>query len=241
MAHIQVDNITKSYNSRRVVDGISLEVKSGEIVGLLGPNGAGKTSTFYIILGLIEAEGGKVSIDDIDITGLPMFKRARLGINYLPQESSVFRKLTVKENILAVLEVMDISRNEREEKLQGLLKSMGLSGLMNSKAYSLSGGERRRVEIARALATQPQFMLLDEPFSEIDPIAISELQKTIKLLADSNIGILITDHNVRDTLKITDRAYIINNGKIFASGTPLELANNEEVKKIYLGKDFQLY
>lgn len=241
MALLKIQNLVKSYNGRRVVDGVNLEVKSKEIVGLLGPNGAGKTTSFYIIVGLIEAEQGKVYFDEIDITHLPMFKRARIGINYLPQESSVFRKLTVKENILAVLEVMDISKKERERKLYYLLKSMGLLDIADSKAYSLSGGERRRVEIARALATQPQFMLLDEPFSEIDPIAIHELQKTIKLLSENNIGILITDHNVRDTLKITDKAYIINNGKIFASGTPEELASNEDVKRIYLGKDFKLY
>jgi lipopolysaccharide export system ATP-binding protein len=238
---LKVDKISKSYSGRKVVNDVSLYIKNNEIVGLLGPNGAGKTTTFYIILGLIEAEGGKICLDETDITNLPMFKRARLGINYLPQESSIFRKLTVKENILAVLEVMDISKREREERLYSLIKLMGLNEVMNSKGYSLSGGERRRVEIARALATHPKFMLLDEPFSEIDPIAISELQKTIKLLAQRNIGVLITDHNVRDTLKITDRAYIINNGKIFASGTPLELSNNEEVKRIYLGKDFKLY
>jgi len=241
MALLKIEQLIKSYNGRRVVDGVSLSVKSKEIVGLLGPNGAGKTTTFYIIVGLLEAEQGKVYFDDIDITNVAMYKRARIGINYLPQESSVFRKLTVKENIMAVLEVMDVSKKEREEKLFNLLQSMGLLDIANSKAYSLSGGERRRVEIARALATQPHFMLLDEPFSEIDPIAINELQKTIKLLSENNIGILITDHNVRDTLKITDKAYIINNGKIFASGSPEELANNEDVKRIYLGKEFKLY
>ncbi len=241
MSVLKIQNLLKSYNSRRVVDEISLELRSGEIVGLLGPNGAGKTSTFYCIVGLIDSEGGKIFIDDTEITKMAMFKRARLGINYLPQESSIFRKMTVKENILAVLELMGINKEERQRRLYKLLKSMGLLELANSKAYSLSGGERRRVEIARALATQPRFMLLDEPFSEIDPIAINELQKTIKSLAKSGIGILITDHNVRDTLKITDRAYIINNGKIFAYGTPEELANNDAVKKIYLGKDFKLY
>lgn len=238
---LMVENIEKAYGGRKVVDSISLFVKNKEIVGLLGPNGAGKTTTFYIILGLVEAEAGKIFIDDIEITNMPMFKRARLGINYLPQESSIFRKLTVKENILAVLEVMNLTKKEREERLNSLLKLMGLMEVSNSKGYSLSGGERRRVEIARALATHPKFMLLDEPFSEIDPIAIQELQKTIKLLAERNIGVLITDHNVRDTLKITDRAYIINNGRIFASGSPLELSNNEDVKRIYLGKDFRLY
>lgn len=238
---LRVENIGKAYGGRKVVDGVSLFVKNNEIVGLLGPNGAGKTTTFYIILGLVEAEAGKIFIDAMEITNMPMFKRARLGINYLPQESSIFRKLTAKENILAVLEVMNLSKDEREERLYSLLKLMGLMEVSDSKGYSLSGGERRRVEIARALATHPNFMLLDEPFSEIDPIAIQELQKTIKLLAERNIGVLITDHNVRDTLKITDRAYIINNGKIFASGSPLELSKNEDVKRIYLGKDFRLY
>lgn len=238
---LRVENIGKAYGGRKVVDGVSLFVKNNEIVGLLGPNGAGKTTTFYIILGLVEVEAGKIFIDEMEITNMPMFKRARLGINYLPQESSIFRKLTAKENILAVLEVMNLSKDEREERLYSLLKLMGLMEVSDSKGYSLSGGERRRVEIARALATHPNFMLLDEPFSEIDPIAIQELQKTIKLLAERNIGVLITDHNVRDTLKITDRAYIINNGKIFASGSPLELSKNEDVKRIYLGKDFRLY
>ncbi len=238
---LRVENVAKAYKGRRVVDGISLSVKNKEIVGLLGPNGAGKTTTFYIILGLIDTEAGRIYIDDVDITMLPMFKRARLGINYLPQESSIFKKLTVKENILAVLEAMNLSKIEREKRLYSLLKQMGLTEISDSKGYTLSGGERRRVEIARALATHPRFMLLDEPFSEIDPIAINELQKTIKSLAESNIGVLITDHNVRDTLKITDRAYIINNGKIFAAGTPTELSNNEDVKRIYLGKDFRLY
>ncbi len=229
---LRVENVAKAYKGRRVVDGISLSVKNKEIVGLLGPNGAGKTTTFYIILGLIDTEAGRIYIDDVDITMLPMFKRARLGINYLPQESSIFKKLTVKENILAVLEAMNLSKIEREKRLYSLLKQMGLTEISDSKGYTLSGGERRRVEIARALATHPRFMLLDEPFSEIDPIAINELQKTIKSLAESNIGVLITDHNVRDTLKITDRAYIINNGKIFAAGTPTELSNNEDVKRI---------
>jgi lipopolysaccharide export system ATP-binding protein len=217
---------------------VSVEV--GEVVGLLGPNGAGKTTSFYVIVGLIAPDAGRVLIDDTDITSLAMYQRARAGISYLPQEPSVFRKLTVEDNLRAILETLPISGHERRERLALLMENMGLEKVRASKGYMLSGGERRRVEIARSLATQPQFLLLDEPFSGIDPIQVLELQRIIAELRKSDIGILITDHNVRETLAVTDRAYIINNGRIFRAGTPDALALDTEVRRVYLGESFDL-
>jgi lipopolysaccharide export system ATP-binding protein len=240
MQVLKTDNLTKSYKGRAVVRGVSLELKQGEVVGLLGPNGAGKTTTFYMVVGLTSPQTGTVHLDGTNITDLPMYLRARQGISYLPQEPSVFRKLTVSENILAILETLDFSKQERSGKANALLAELGLEQVASSKAYTLSGGERRRVEIARALATSPSFILLDEPFAGIDPIAVADIQSIIAKLRDSNIGVLITDHNVRETLKITDRAYIINNGEIFRSGSPLDLSNDPEVRKVYLGETFKL-
>jgi lipopolysaccharide export system ATP-binding protein len=240
MQLLKTENLTKTYKGRAVVKGVSLELKQGEVVGLLGPNGAGKTTTFYMVVGLTSPESGTVYLDGMDITDLPMYLRARQGISYLPQEPSVFRKLTVSENILAILEALDYNGRERTEKTNALLAELGLEHVAHSKAYTLSGGERRRVEIARALATSPSFILLDEPFAGIDPIAVADIQSIIAKLRDNEIGILITDHNVRETLKITDRAYIINNGEIFRSGSPLDLSNDPEVKKVYLGETFKL-
>ena len=240
MQLLKTENLTKSYKGRAVVKGVSLDLKQGEVVGLLGPNGAGKTTTFYMVVGLTTPESGNVFLDGMDITDLPMYLRARQGISYLPQEPSVFRKLTVSENIIAILEALDYNKRERTEKTDALLAELGLEHVAHSKAYTLSGGERRRVEIARALATSPSFILLDEPFAGIDPIAVADIQSIIAKLRDNEIGILITDHNVRETLKITDRAYIINNGEIFRSGSPLDLSNDPEVKKVYLGETFKL-
>ena len=240
MQVLKTENLTKSYKGRVVVRGVALQLNQGEVVGLLGPNGAGKTTTFYMVVGLTPPDAGSVMLNDMDITDLPMYLRAREGISYLPQEPSVFRKLSVYENILAILETMNYSRQERRERTYRLLAELGIEHVASSKAYTLSGGERRRVEIARALATSPSFMLLDEPFAGIDPIAVSDIQEIIAKLRDAGIGILITDHNVRETLKITDRAYIINNGEIFRNGSPLDLSNDPEVKKIYLGESFKL-
>jgi lipopolysaccharide export system ATP-binding protein len=240
MQLLKTENLTKSYKGRAVVRGVSLDLKQGEVVGLLGPNGAGKTTTFYMVVGLTTPESGNVFLDGMDITDLPMYLRARQGISYLPQEPSVFRKLTVSENIIAILEALDYNKRERTEKTNALLAELGLEHVAHSKAYTLSGGERRRVEIARALATSPSFILLDEPFAGIDPIAVADIQSIIAKLRDNEIGILITDHNVRETLKITDRAYIINNGEIFRSGSPLDLSNDPEVRKVYLGETFKL-
>ena len=240
MQVLKTENLTKSYKGRVVVRGVALQLNQGEVVGLLGPNGAGKTTTFYMVVGLTPPDAGSVMLNDMDITDLPMYLRAREGISYLPQEPSVFRKLSVYENILAILETMHYSRQERRERTYRLLAELGIEHVASSKAYTLSGGERRRVEIARALATSPSFMLLDEPFAGIDPIAVSDIQEIIAKLRDAGIGILITDHNVRETLKITDRAYIINNGEIFRNGSPLDLSNDPEVKKIYLGESFKL-
>src|SRR5262245_61777443 len=237
---LRSENLTKSYKGRQVVRSVSFHVQQEEVVGLLGPNGAGKTTTFYMVVGLTPPESGSVFLDDHTITDLPVYLRARQGISYLPQEPSVFRKLTVAENIMAILEMMNMSRQERKDRMRELIEELGLEHVSSSKAYTLSGGERRRVEIARALATSPSFMLLDEPFAGIDPIAVADIQSIIRKLRDDGIGILITDHNVRETLKITDRAYIINNGEIFRSGSPVELSSDPEVKKVYLGETFKL-
>src|SRR5450432_3855462 len=236
---LATDEIGKTYRNRRVVNGVSLRVEQGEVVGLLGPNGAGKTTSFYSIVGLVPPDTGRVLWDDEDITDVPMYLRAReYGISYLPQEPSIFRKLTVEENILAVLEAQPISWHERREKLEQLIDELGLGHIRNNMGYALSGGERRRVEIARALCIAPKFILLDEPFSGIDPIAVLDLQKIIFDLKGSGIGVLITDHNVRETLSVTDRAYIINEGRIFRTGTPEQLGNDPEVKRVYLGESF---
>jgi lipopolysaccharide export system ATP-binding protein len=241
MQTLSTDEIGKSYRGRRVVNGVSLHIKQGEVVGLLGPNGAGKTTTFYMIVGLVPPDAGQVLADEQDITAVPMYLRARnYGISYLPQEPSVFRKLSVEENIMAVLEAQPTSWHERKQKLEKLIDQLGLGHIRKTQGYALSGGERRRVEIARALCISPTFILLDEPFSGIDPIAVLDLQKIIFDLKASGIGVLITDHNVRETLSVTDRAYIINEGRIFRSGTPEELGSDPEVKRIYLGESFTL-
>ena len=241
MQTLATDDIGKSYRGRRVVSAVSLQVKQGEVVGLLGPNGAGKTTTFYMIVGLTPPDSGKVMLDRQDITATPMYLRARnFGISYLPQEPSVFRKLTVEENILAVLEAQPTSWHERRERMEKLIGQLGLGYIRKNRGYALSGGERRRVEIARALCIHPKFILLDEPFSGIDPIAVLDLQKIIADLKASGIGVLITDHNVRETLSVTDRAYIINEGRIFRTGTPEQLGNDPEVKRVYLGESFSL-
>lgn len=241
MQTLATDDITKSYRGRRVVNGVSLHVNQGEVVGLLGPNGAGKTTSFYMIVGLTPPESGRILVDGEDITRQPMYLRARnYGISYLPQEPSVFRKLTVEENILAVLEAQPMSWHERREKMETLLAQLGLGHIRQNRGYALSGGERRRVEIARCLCIEPSFILLDEPFSGIDPIAVLDLQKIIFSLKSSGIGVLITDHNVRETLSVTDRAYIINEGRVFRAGTPEQLGNDPEVKRVYLGESFSL-
>jgi len=232
--------LAKEYRSRRVVNGVSVEVGAGEIVGLLGPNGAGKTTTFNMVVGVVKPDEGWVKFLDRSITNLPMHQRARLGIGYLTQEPSVFRKLTVEENILAILETCQLSGSERDVRLKYLLEELDLTPIRKSKAYQLSGGEKRRLEITRALVTSPKLLLLDEPFSGIDPIAVLDLQKIIFSLKESGIGVLITDHNVRETLSVTDRAYIINDGRIFRTGTPEELGNDPEVKRVYLGEGFTL-
>jgi lipopolysaccharide export system ATP-binding protein len=241
MPTLATDEIGKSYRGRRVVNGVSLRVEQGEVVGLLGPNGAGKTTTFYSIVGLIPPDTGRVLVDQEDITDVPMYLRARqYGISYLPQEASVFRKLTVEENVLAVLEAQPISWHERRETMEQLIDQLGLEHIRQNRGYALSGGERRRVEIARALCINPKFILLDEPFSGIDPIAVLDLQKIISGLKAGGIGVLITDHNVRETLSVTDRAYIIDEGRIFRQGVPAQLANDPEVRRVYLGESFSL-
>jgi len=237
---LKTEEISKTYRGRRVVDGVSVSVEMGEVVGLLGPNGAGKTTSFYMIVGLISPDSGRIVLDEAEITDLAMYERARVGISYLPQEPSVFRKLSVEDNLLAILETLPIPSRERRERLESLLEQMGLDKVRKNKGYMLSGGERRRVEIARSLAISPQFLLLDEPFSGIDPIQVVELQRIISELKRNGIGILITDHNVRETLAVTDRAYIINNGRIFRAGTPSALAMDPEVRRIYLGESFDL-
>lgn len=241
MHTLATDEIGKSFRGRRVVNGVSLNISQGEVVGLLGPNGAGKTTSFHIIVGLIPPDSGRVTIDGADITDVPMYLRARnFGVSYLTQEPSVFRKLTVEENILAVLETQPVSWTDRREKLETLVEQLGLGHVRKSRGYALSGGERRRVEIARSLCISPSFILLDEPFSGIDPIAVLDLQKIIFDLKAAGIGILITDHNVRETLSVTDRAYIITEGKISFTGTPEELGTNPEVRRVYLGESFSL-
>ncbi len=240
MATLRTRDLTKSYSGRTVVKGVSLEIASGEVVGLLGPNGAGKTTTFSMVVGLTAPDSGRVLLDGADVTDDPMYVRARKGIGYLPQEASIFRGLTVEQNILAILETIGANGADRRTRLRELLSELGLTPLAKSPAYTLSGGERRRVEITRALVISPQFMLLDEPFAGIDPIAVTDIQQIIFHLKARGIGVLITDHNVRETLKITDRAYIVHDGVIFRSGTPDSLAADEDVKRIYLGADFRL-
>jgi len=237
---LKSENLVKIYRKRKVVDDVSIQVRQGEVVGLLGPNGAGKTTTFYMIIGFIKPESGEILLDHEKITRLPMYERARRGIGYLSQEPSIFRKLSVEQNIMAVLQMQKISGEEREKRLQALLNELDISHLAKNKAYTLSGGERRRVEITRALSTRPKFMLLDEPFSGIDPIAVEDIQKIIYRLKEKGLGILITDHNVRETLSITDRAYIMCDGEILKSGTAEFLASDPEARKIYLGEKFKL-
>jgi lipopolysaccharide export system ATP-binding protein len=236
---LQTVEIAKAYRGRKVVDDVSVSVTQGEVVGLLGPNGAGKTTSFYITVGLISPDSGRVTLGGEDITNLPMYQRARKGISYLPQEPSVFRKLTVEENLMAILETMPLTRRERRERADELLERLGLQKVRRNKGFALSGGERRRVEIARSLVINPNFLLLDEPFSGIDPIQVLEIQKIISSLKRSGIGILVTDHNVRETLAVTDRAYIINNGRIFRAGTPDQLGGDAEVRRVYLGENFR--
>jgi len=240
VATLRTFDLTKSYGGRTVVRGINLDVSSGEVVGLLGPNGAGKTTTFYMTVGLVAPDSGRVELNGVDVTDDPMFVRARKGVGYLPQEASIFRGLTVEQNILSILETMPLSAAERRARTKELLEELHLTPLANSPAYVLSGGERRRAEITRALVMQPKFILLDEPFAGIDPIAVTDIQKIIFHLKERGIGVLITDHNVRETLRITDRAYIVHGGVIFKSGTPESLAADEEVRRIYLGTEFRL-
>lgn len=240
MHNLTIEHLKKSYNKRTVVSDITIQINSGEVVGLLGPNGAGKTTSFYMIVGFIKPDEGMIILDGEDLSNYPMYKRAQKGITYLPQEPSIFKKLTVSDNLRAVLEIAKVNKEEIDQRITGLLEEFNLLPLSRRLGYQLSGGERRRVEIARTLALEPIFVLLDEPFSGVDPIAVMELQKTINYLKKRNIGILITDHNVRETLSITDRACIINNGTIFAEGKPEKLVKNEMVKKIYLGEDFEI-
>jgi lipopolysaccharide export system ATP-binding protein len=240
MATLRTRDLTKSYSGRTVVRGVNVEIASGEVIGLLGANGAGKTTTFSMVVGLTAPDSGRVLLDGIDVTDDPMYVRARKGIGYLPQEASIFRGLTVEQNIMAILETLDLDGAARRTRLRELLAELDLTRLARSPAYTLSGGERRRVEITRALVISPKFMLLDEPFAGIDPIAVTDIQKIIFHLKSRGIGVLITDHNVRETLRITDRAYIVHDGVIFKSGTPQSLADDEEVKRIYLGADFRL-
>jgi lipopolysaccharide export system ATP-binding protein len=240
MATLRTTDLTKSFSGRTVVRGVNIEISSGEVVGLLGPNGAGKTTTFGMVVGLVSPDSGRVLLDGSDVTEDPMYVRARKGIGYLPQEPSIFRGLTVEQNIMAILETLDLDMAGRRTRLRELLAELGLTPLARAPAYTLSGGERRRVEITRALVVSPMFMLLDEPFAGIDPIAVTDIQKIIFHLRDREIGVLVTDHNVRETLRITDRAYIVHDGVIFRSGTPGKLAADEDVKRIYLGQDFRL-
>ena len=240
MSELRAEELEKRFKSRTVVKDVSLEVKSGEVIGLLGPNGAGKTTCFYMMVGLIPSDGGRIYLDGNNLNHMPIHRRARMGLAYLPQEASIFRKLTVAENVQAVLELRGFDNGTMEEKLTTLLNELHIGHLRNSPAVSLSGGERRRVEIARALASQPRFILLDEPFAGVDPIAVLDIQKIIGFLKERNIGVLITDHNVRETLGICDRAYIINDGSVLAYGAPEEIVYNESVRKVYLGEHFRL-
>ncbi|HEU4344655.1 MAG TPA: LPS export ABC transporter ATP-binding protein [Candidatus Binatia bacterium] len=239
MSRLRAVAVAKSYNGRRVVNGLNLEVRGGEIVGLLGPNGAGKTTTFHIMVGLIQPDEGKVVLNDADLTGRPIYERARAGLSYLPQESSVFRRLTVEENLLAILQTLDLQIAEQQERSQALMKMLGIAHLAAQKAFTLSGGERRRVEIARALVLSPYFVLLDEPFTGVDPIAVTDIQKIIRGLIATGIGILITDHNVRETLGICDRAYIVNEGTVLEEGPPDKIASSAKARKFYLGEGFK--
>ena len=237
---LKAENLVKEYGKRYVVDEVSLSVKQGEIVGLLGPNGAGKTTTFYMITGMIKSNSGEIHIDNDDISQMPMYKRARLGIGYLPQEASIFKRMTVYQNIYSVLEFMGLEHHERDDKTHKLMKEFGITNISDSKGYVLSGGERRRTEIARAIATDPKFILLDEPFAGIDPIAVEEIMKMVAKLKEKGIGVLITDHNVHETLSIVDRGYILIEGRIFRQGSSEELASDEKVRKLYLGESFRL-
>ncbi len=239
MGKLTATNLVKIYSGRRVVDQVHLEINPGEVVGLLGPNGAGKTTTFYMIVGLIKPDGGEIILNGEDLSRCPMYIRARKGLNYLPQEPSIFQKLTVRENIMAILETLALSREEREERLWQLLAELDLTQLADNKAYSLSGGERRRVEITRALVTSPKYILLDEPFAGIDPLAVADIGRIIARLRTKGIGVIISDHNVRETLSVCDRAYIVNEGKILVEGTPEFIAQSEIARKIYLGDDFK--
>ena len=240
MSELIVENLRKRYKARTVVQDMSLQLNSGEVVGLLGPNGAGKTTSFYMMVGLVPLDGGRILLDGKDLSRLPIHLRARLGLSYLPQEASIFRKMTVAENILAILQLQKLTAEQMQDQLEALLHELHIPHIRNSLAVSLSGGERRRVEIARCLATNPRFILLDEPFAGIDPIAVLDIQKIIRFLTERNIGVLITDHNVRETLGICDRAYIVNEGRVFASGKPSEIIHNDSVREVYLGKDFRL-
>jgi lipopolysaccharide export system ATP-binding protein len=240
MLKLQAVELSKSYRGRKVVDDVELEIGQGEVVGLLGPNGAGKTTTFYILVGLARPDAGRVLLNGDEITDLPMYLRARSGISYLPQEPSVFRQLTVEENLLAVLETLPLTAEQQKDRQEELLAQMGLETVRYNRAYTLSGGERRRLEIARSLVLQPAFVLLDEPFSGIDPLTVEDLQVVIRDLSRAGIGVLVTDHNVRETLNVTDRAYIINHGKIFRTGTPQQLSQDTEVRRVYLGDNFRL-
>jgi lipopolysaccharide export system ATP-binding protein len=240
MSVFRSEGLVKTYGRRTVVDGVSIEVRTGEIVGLLGPNGAGKTTTFYMMTGMIRPSAGRILLDEKDVTGTPMFRRARLGVGYLAQEASIFRKLSVEDNVLAILETLPIGRAERQERLDGLLADLRVEHLRRNKAFTLSGGERRRVEIARALASRPAFMLLDEPFAGVDPIAVGDIQAIVHQLKERKIGVLITDHNVHETLSITDRAYLLYEGRVLMSGNAEELAEDEQVRRLYLGENFRL-
>jgi lipopolysaccharide export system ATP-binding protein len=240
MEGLVAQGLEKWFKSRKVVDSVSLDIQRGEIVGLLGPNGAGKTTSFYMMVGLLQADGGRIFLEGQEITKLPMYQRCRMGVGYLPQESSVFRKLTVEENLLAILETLELTRDERRDRARELLAELDLTPLARYPAYTLSGGERRRLEITRALVTSPQYLLLDEPFTGIDPIAIGDIQEIVGRLRERGIGILITDHNVRETLGICDRAYIISEGRVLAEGTPTEIVDNADVRKVYLGEHFRM-
>jgi lipopolysaccharide export system ATP-binding protein len=240
MSHLLCENLTKSFRHKKVVDRVNIGIQGGEVVGLLGPNGAGKTTIFYMIVGLLQPNGGKMYLNDEEITSLPMYLRARKGIGYLPQEPSVFRKLTVEENLMAIVETLPFSRGDREKRVRDLLEELGLSSLRRQKAYSLSGGERRRVEITRALVLSPSFILLDEPFAGIDPIAVLDIQAIVRQLKSKGIGIIMTDHNVRETLGVCDRAYILNEGRILEEGAPEKIARSHKARKIYLGDGFEL-